>query len=151
MRRFFSRGGDGVKLSNLAKGARPIFCRFEDIDDTHCGDIAEDPVWQEDNYNPGREMLVIKLLSNGVPYELRARNQMVEAILAAVTNAKADDLAAGGFLSVTFTEYRGKAKVYKAVYEPQEDNRCGCADPREPIGVAALEFDTSDPGDDGTD
>ena len=138
-----------MKLSDLAKGARPIFCRFEDLDDTHCGDIVKDPVWQEDNYNSDREMLVVRLLSNGVPYELRARGQMIEAIMAAVADAKADDLAAGGFLSVTFVEFRGKAKLYKATYEPPE--ACACADPREPIGTAALEFGPDDPEDSSDD
>ena len=137
-----------MKLSDLAKGARPIFCRFDDPDDTHGGVIAKEPSWEEDNYNSDREMLVVRLTSGGVPYELRARGQMIEAILAAVTAAKAEELESGGSLFVTFTEYRGKAKIYRAVYEPPEDDdRCACADPRGPIGVAALEFDPEDPDD----
>jgi hypothetical protein len=106
-----------MKLSDLAKGARPIFCRFDDLDDTYGGVIAKEPSWEEDNYNSDREMLVVKLMSGGVPYELRARGQMIEAILAAVTDVKAEELELGGFLSVTFTEIRGKAKIYRAVYE----------------------------------
>jgi hypothetical protein len=137
-----------MKLSDLAKGARPTFCKFDDVDATHAGVITEEPVWQEDNYNPDREMLVVILESNGVRYELRARGQMIEAILAAAVDAKADDLAAGGFLSVTFTEYRGKAKLYRASYEEPDGDRCGCGDPREQIGTAALEYDSNDPGDD---
>jgi hypothetical protein len=76
---------------------------------------------------------------------------LIEAILAAVTDAKADDLAAGGFLSVTFTEYRGKAKIYRAVYEePSDEDRRACADSREPVGIAALEFGSDDTDDDQT-
>jgi hypothetical protein len=140
-----------MKISDLAKGARPIFCKFEDIDDNYGGVIAKEPVWQEDNYNSDREMLVVRLTCDGVPYELRARGQMIEAILAAVTAAKAEELGSGGYLSVTLTELRGKAKIYRAVYEPLEDeDHCACGDPRglDPIGVGALEFDPDDPGDD---
>ena len=45
-----------MKLSDLAKGARPIFCRFDDPDDTHGGVIAKEPSWEEDNYNSDREI-----------------------------------------------------------------------------------------------
>lgn len=129
-----------MKISDLAKGARPIFCRFDDIDDTHGGVIAKEPAWEADNYNSDREMLVVKLVSGGVPYELRARGQMVEAILAAVVDAKEEELEVGGSLFVTFTQFRGKAKIYQATYEPPEDDGCACADPRGQgsIGVGEL-------------
>jgi len=135
-----------MKISDLAKGARPIFCRFDDPDDTNGGVIAKEPAWEADNYNSDREMLVVKLVSGGVPYELRARGQMIEAILAAVVDAKEEELKVGGFLSVTFTEFRGKAKIYRAVYEPPEDGgRCASTDSQESIGTGQLELDPEDP------
>jgi hypothetical protein len=137
-----------MKITDLAKGARPIFCRFEDIDDTYGGVIAKEPVWEEDNYNSDKEMLVVRLMSGGAPYELRARGQMIEAILAAVVAAKAEELEPGGFLSVTFTELRGKAKIYHATYEPPEDEDHDHTGSQESIGTAELEFDPDDSSDD---
>ena len=126
-----------MKLTELAKGIRPIFCRFDDLDDNHAGTITAEPYWAEDNYDSGKEMLVVPLDCNGVPHELRARGQMVEAIVAALSDTGAQDLVPGGFLSVTFTELRGKLKIYRAAYESPEDaGRDGG-----PIGVGQLESD----------
>jgi hypothetical protein len=134
-----------MKLSEIAKG-RPIICRFDDIDDGHAGDITKEPVWQENPYDTATEMLVVMLEDKGLVYELRVRSQMVDAVRDAVAAAGAESLEVGGHLSVTFTGYRGKLKLYAATYEPPESG-CGCADPRGPIGAGGLEVDPEDPGD----
>ena len=137
-----------MKLSDLAKG-RPVICRFDDIDDSNFGTVIEEPVWQPNPYDTDKEMLVVKLAGEDeLVYELRARNQMVDAILDAVRAAKAKSLEPGGFLSVTFVGLKGQLKLYKATYEMPDDHR-DSTDPRgnEPIGVGALESDPEDPGD----
>lgn len=137
-----------MKLSDLAKG-RTVVCRFDDIDDSNSGTITEEPVWQPNPYDTDKEMLVVKLASEGLVYELRVRSQMVDAIFDAVKAAGAKSLEPGGFLGVTFVGFKGQLKLYKAVYELPDDDRCGCADPRglDPIGVGELESDPDDPGD----
>lgn len=139
-----------MKLSDIAKG-RPVICRFDDLDDHHAGTIAKEPKWQEDPYDSTKEILVVMLADKGLTYELRVRSQMIDAVRDAVATTGEESMEVGGHLDVTFTGYRDKLKLYKVVYEPPDDDRCGCADPREPIGTAALEFGPDDPDDAQTD
>jgi hypothetical protein len=139
-----------MKLSEIAKG-RPIICRFDDLDDSHGGVITKEPAWQENPYDSATEMLVVMLEDKGLIYELRVRSQMVDAVRDAVAAAGAESLEIGGYLSVTFTGYRGKLKLYAAVYEPPGAGR-GSVSTREPVGAAALEFGPDDSeGDSGDD
>jgi hypothetical protein len=137
-----------MKLSDIAKG-RPVICRFDGLDDSHSGIITKEPKWQEDPYDSAKEVLVVMLADKGLTYELRVRSQMIDAVRDAVAAAWEESLEVGGFLSVTFTGFKGQLKLYAATYEPP-DTGCACADPLEPIGTAALEFGSDDPGDDQT-
>lgn len=139
-----------MKLSDVARG-RSVICRFDDLDDNHAGFITKEPKWQEDPYDSAKEVLIVMLADKGLTYELRVRSQMVDAVLDAVTAAGAESLEVGGYLSVTFYGYKGQLKLYKATYEPPEDDQCGCGDPREPTDAAVLEFGSDDSGDNSSD
>ena len=100
----------------------PVVARFVDPDDTVGGVIISKPEIQPDPYDATRKMAVIMLADGDITYELRVRNQMVDAVHRAVTDADAGatNLQVGGYLGVTFIGYRGRTKRNHAVYEPPE-------------------------------
>lgn len=112
-----------MKLSDLSTIERPAIARFNDTDDSYSGVIVKEPEWQDDQANNGKQMLVIAIKDDkGIFWQINARTQMPDAIRDAVIAADAEALEVGGHLTVTFVEYSGQAKIYRAVYEPPQES-----------------------------
>jgi hypothetical protein len=143
-----------MKLSDFTSIDQPAIATFEETGDSHTGTIVKEPEWQDDPRNPDRKVLVIVLRTDqGIYRQINARTQMPDAIFNAVTRAGVEELAVGGRLTVTFSEYRGQAKIYTATYEPPEESaapswmsehRIGTAE----LGEAAADDETAGDDDD---
>ena len=93
--------------------------RFDDPGDSHSGYIIRTPDIRPDPFRPGQQVMVFYLSHPGAqpPDELWARGRMASAIHAAARAVGDENLEQGGYLTVTFTGYRGRTKLYHAVYE----------------------------------
>ena len=111
-----------MKLNEFSSADRPVIAKFEELGDYFAGIIIKEPEWQDDPANAGKEMLVVVIQTDkGLYVQINGRTQMPRALMDAVADADVDEMVAGGHLTVTFIEWSGQAKIYKAVYEPPQE------------------------------
>ncbi len=110
-----------VNVSNFFSPDRGQVARFDSVGDTVAGTVV-DVELVEDKFNPGREVLKLKLSKGGVITDLYVRSAgQKEAVGEAVTAAGTSALDAGGELSISYVGDKALSggrsmKVYRATY-----------------------------------
>ena len=117
-----------MKIDQFSNASRPRTARFNEIGDRYSLIIVSDPEWVDDPYKSDEDktdepmLKVVGQDDRNIYWQLRARNQMVDAIFDAILTAGVEEIVIGGRLTVEWVEWRGKAKVYKVTYEPPADS-----------------------------
>ena len=107
-----------MKIDKFAS-ARTTFTTFENIGDSYTLTLTEEPALVVDPLNEDRQMVTfIGVDDSGKPWQINGRTQLPEAVAEAVNAAGVDEIVAGGRLTVTFVDTRGRMKVYDAQYKP---------------------------------
>ena len=108
-----------MKIEELSDPGRPVTATFAEYGDCCSGVIAREPVFEPDQFDPEKRVLVIVLRDDkGIHYRIFGRLQMVDSIRAAVADAGAAEISAGDSLTVTYRSDRGRMKVFSAEYSP---------------------------------
>jgi hypothetical protein len=117
-----------MKIDQFSNDSRPRTARFNEPGDRHSLTIDREPEWVDDPYKSDEQksdepmLKVVGQDDRNIYWQLRARSGMADAIFDAILDAGVEEIVIGGRLTVEFVEWRGKAKAYKAWYEPPADS-----------------------------
>jgi hypothetical protein len=110
-----------LKLEELSDPDRPITATFAAHGDVCSGTIAREPVFEADQFDPEKRVLVIVLRDDkGIHYRIYARTQMIDAIRHAAAAAGVTEISAGDSLTIIYRADRGRMKVFSAEYIPAD-------------------------------